>query len=187
MLCSFDSLGTCWIIKTLILACLKQSTSTRFRTTRFCLCFDWWISMHQNKNKRLDLTWFYLSDFAWDKLKVKCHGKHRLMMKNDIIEKSMHTNPKMVVWCSIELRAQVKASNLNKKTKQSFSQSLSKRRFSASLPLTTGECSLLIMKVMFCSKLFYFGSCRYDPRSEQEPVSKRAASHLLRAWHIAAP
>ena len=141
----------------------------------------------QKQNMWLDLTWFYLSNFAWDKLKVKCHGKHRLMMKNDIIEKSMHTNPKMVVWFSIELRAHVKVSNLNKKTRQSFSQSLSKRRFSASLPLTTGEYSLLIMNVMFCSKLFYFGSCRYDPRSEQEPVSKRAASHLLRAWHIAAP
>ena len=62
MLCSFDSFGICWIIKTLILACLKQSTSARFRATRFCLCFDWWISMHQNKNKICDLTWL---DFIW--------------------------------------------------------------------------------------------------------------------------
>ena len=42
------------------------------------------------------------------------------MVKNNIIEKSMHPNPKMVVWCSIELRAQVKASNLKKENKAIF-------------------------------------------------------------------
>ena len=42
------------------------------------------------------------------------------MVKNNIIEKSRHPNPKMGVWCSIELRAQVKASNLKKENKAIF-------------------------------------------------------------------
>ena len=110
--------------------------------------------MHGNPSK--DLTWFYLSNFAWDKLKVKCHGKHRLMMKKNIIEKSMHTNPKMVVWCSIELRAQVKATNL-KKENQAIFFSITFKTTLFSLPtsdhgrmfLTYHEGNVLLKIVLF--------------------------------------